>query len=135
MKQNVRVTTARRNYRGPRKGDALFWRWGDWKRQKLYLLDYPQDTAISRLILYHCRLGGNFHTNSAPTYKIDHRAEALDHLIQELEDKYQATLMVYYNAIDPTLQDMLRIFHISQRTFYYWLEDAHKELDNCNKLG
>ena len=86
-------------------------------------------------MLYHCRLGGNFHTNSVPTYRIDHRAEALDHLIADLEAKYQATLMVYYNAIDPTLQDMLRIFHISQRTFYYWLEDAHKELDNVNKLA
>ena len=131
----VRVKPARRQYRGPRKGDILFWRWGDWKRQRLSLLDYPSDTAISRLIIYHCRLSGNYSTNKAPTYKIDHQSESLDHRIAELEDKYQAALLVYYNAIDATMPHMIRIFGVTQRTIYRWLEDAHKELDNVNKLG
>ena len=124
-----------RTWKGPRKEHKILWRWGDWKRQRLSILDYPPHSVLWRLMMYHCRLEGSYSSLFVPTYRIDYKAESADHVIQELPDHHQAVLLTYFGAIEPRLEDVMKVYQIKKTACYDWLNDAIDGFDRRNKVG
>ena len=86
-------------------------------------------------MMYHCRLEGSYSNLFVPSYRIDHWAEQADHVIDRLEDNHQAVLLTYFGAIEPRIEDMIKVFKISQKTYYNWLNNAVDQFDTYNKVA
>lgn len=85
--------------------------------------------------MYHCRLEGSYSSLFVPTYRIDNRAETADHVIQDLPDHHQAVLLTYFGAIEPRIEDVLKIYNIARRTYYDRLNEAISTFDSRTKVA